>query len=117
MRSPGICADLVFSGACVTAGAILHFEQNEIPKPAFVESPRSGKSGDTSADNHDGDLDSLFRTRERRTIAQPVAHQMAVVDEISRNGTIRLAREADQGGAEELAASAAQCVISRQSRS
>ena len=117
MGSPRISADLVFSPACVATGAIPHFEQNEIPEPALIESPCSRKSGDASSDDHDWDSDGLSRTRERRPIAQPVAQQVAVIDEAASDGSIRFACKSDEGGAKELAAGRAQCVISRQSRS
>ena len=64
-----------------------------------------------------GILMVCFAGAKRRTIAQLVAHLMAIIDETAGDGTVRFACKPDQRGAEKLAACAGQCAISRQSRS
>ena len=84
---------------------------------ALIQAPGRREPGDAAADDHDRHLDGLFRCRECSAIAQLVADLVAVVDEAAGDGAVGFGPEPDQRRTEELAAAAAQCVISRQSRS
>jgi hypothetical protein len=106
---------LVFPPTGVAAGVLRHFEQDEVAEAALIEPPGGGKPRDAAPNNDDRNFDAAFRWGEVCAIAKLVTWAVAIIDEAAGNGTIGLGREADKRGAQELAAAAAQCVISRQS--
>ena len=82
---------------------------------ALIEPPRRGESCDAASNDDDWNFDSAFRWSKLCPIPQLVTGAVPIIDEAAGHRAIRLARECDQRGAQELAAATVQCVISRQS--
>ena len=109
----------MFPRPCVAAGFAVHFQQNEIVEAALLKPPRRAQSRDAAA-NDDYWNALLVRGRgQRRAIADLVPARQRIVDKRSGDAPFALRGHPHQGRAarDELPASAAQWLISFQSRS
>jgi hypothetical protein len=81
MRSPGICGDFVFAPARVSSCLLIHFEQDKISKPFFVQSPRRAETGNAASHDYNRVLHELLRRGKNASIAQLMTHLKRVVHE------------------------------------
>src|SRR5260370_26475065 len=56
MRSPGVRRDFVLAPTGVTAGLLIHFEKDEIGETALATAPRGAETGNSTADDDDGEF-------------------------------------------------------------
>src|SRR5260370_11892527 len=106
-RSLGVRRDFVLAPTGVTAGLLIHFEKDEIGEAAVGKAPGRAETGDSTADDDDGDFFDALRRGKRGTIAQQVAHLKGIVDERAFDLSFTFERETDERRAtesEELAA-------------
>jgi hypothetical protein len=69
---------------------LIHFQENEVMKAAFVQAPRGAQARNTAAYNDDRMLLGAAHSREGRTIAKLVAQLEGIIDKRTGDRTITL---------------------------
>src|SRR5262249_39429856 len=99
---PWVSSNLILSPPGIAAGLIVHFEQHEILKTFFLQTPRSAKAGDPSTDNYNWNL----HNPAGRGKACPVPQQMTLLKRIvykgAGDGPLTFQRKPDERGAGRL---------------
>jgi hypothetical protein len=88
MGGPRVRGDFVFSPTRISAGGVIHFQENEIGEAALAQAPGGAQSCDSAADDHYGDfLDSLWGGKAR-TVAEEMPGLEGFVDEGAGDGAV-----------------------------
>src|SRR5260370_27617139 len=107
MRSPRIRRDFVLAPTGVAAGLLIHFEKDEIGEAALAKAPRGAETGNSTADDDDGEFFRALCRGKPGAVAQEMPHLEGIVDERAFDLSFTFERETDERRAtesEELAA-------------
>jgi len=92
MRRPRVRGDFVFTPARISAGPVIHLEENEVRETFLLKPPRRAEAGNSPAYNNHGALHDLLRCRKAYSIAQLMADLEGVVHERAGKGLITFGR-------------------------
>src|SRR5260370_10401801 len=107
MRSPGVRRDFVLAPTGVTAGLLIHFEKDEMGETALAKAPRGAETGNSTADDDDGEFFRALCWGKPGAVAQEMPHLEGIVDERAFDPFFTFEGKTDERGAaesEELAA-------------
>src|SRR5664279_2584601 len=102
MPRPWIRADFILTRARIPASAVVHFQQYEVAKAAFLQSPRGTEARNPAAHDHQRNFLCVRGCRKPHSVANCMARVGVVIDPAARDPAITLGAHADERSAAQL---------------